>query len=118
MHPQAHNKAMIAALMRLKQVGVPDEKRTAPTRKDLREALPSMNDREFKTTFANLGRRKKIRAANTISVPYCTRNVAVYDLWDGDLPKSAAQHRESLELWASMPGSINQTAEGVAHGAD
>lgn len=103
MHPQAHNKALIAALVRLEQVGVPNDERTAPTMKDLRKALPSMNDREFHTTFSNLVRREKMRKTNFINVPYCTRPVAVYGLWVGDLPKTIEQHQQSLALWASMP---------------
>lgn len=111
MHPQAHNKAMIAALVRLEQVGVPDEERTFPTMRDLREALPTMNEREFMTTFKNLSRRKKIRHANKVEVPYCSRKVAVLGLWVGDLPKTAEQHSESLALWQSMPASIEPVAE-------
>jgi hypothetical protein len=111
MHPQAHNKALIAALVRLEQVGVPDEEKTKPTMQDLREALPNMNDREFQITMKNLRRRGKVRMATTIAVPYCTRKVAVYDLWVGDVPKTAEQHQESLALWASMPASIEPIAE-------
>lgn len=94
---------MVAALMRLEQVGVPDEQKTTPTMQDLREALPNMNDREFQTTMKNLRRRGKVRMATTITVPYCTRKVAVYGLWVGDLPKTIEQHGESLALWQSMP---------------
>lgn len=111
MHPQAHNKAMIAALVRLEQVGVPDEEKTFPTMRDLREALPTMNDREFHTTIKNLRRRGKVRDVNLVQVPYCTRKVMVYGLWVGDLPTTAEQHGESLALWASMPASIETVAE-------
>lgn len=105
MHPQAHNKAMIAALLRLEQVDVPDAKKTSPTMQDLREALPNMNDREFQTTIKNLRRRGKVRMATTITVPYCTRKVAVYGLWVGDVPTNKKQHAQSLALWASMPAA-------------
>jgi hypothetical protein len=105
MHPQAHNIALIATLVQLEQVGVPDDERTGPTMNDLRKALPSMNDREFATTIKNLRRRGKVRMSNTINVPYCSRPVAVYGLWVGDLPKTIEQHRESLALWASMPAN-------------
>lgn len=111
MHPQAHNKALIAALVRLEPCDVPDAERTSPTMRDLREALPSMNNREFQTTFKNLRRRKKIRDTNMVAVPYCARKVAVYGLWVGDLPKTTEQHRESLALWQSMPASIELVAE-------
>ena len=80
MQPQAHNKLLMAALVRLQQCDVPDSERTSPTMRDLRESLPSMNDREFETTFKNLCRREKIRGINTVTVPYCTRKVAVYGL--------------------------------------
>jgi hypothetical protein len=103
MHPQAHNKALLAALVRLEQVGLPDDERTFPTMRDLQEALPSMNDREFSMTLKNLRRRDKVRIANRVTVPYCARAVAVYGLWVGDVPKTMGQHSESLALWASMP---------------
>ena len=80
MHPQAHNKLLMAALVRLQQCDVSHAERTSPTMRDLRESLPSMNDREFVTTFKNLRRREKIRGINTVTVPYCTRKVAVYGL--------------------------------------
>jgi hypothetical protein len=111
MHPQAHNKALIAALVRLEQVGVPDDERTGPTMNDLRKALSTMNDREFQTTFKNLRRRHKVRITNRVTVPYSARPVAVYGLWVGDVPKTIEQHQESLALWASMPASIEPIAE-------
>ena len=103
MHPKAHNIALLAALLQLEQCGLPDDKRTGPTMRDLKEALPSMNNREFKTTMKNLRRREKVRVATRVCVPYCARPVAVYGLWMGDVPKTAGQHAESLALWASMP---------------
>lgn len=111
MHPQAHNKALLAALVRLEPVDVPDDERTFPTMRDLREALPSMNDREFQTTIKNLRRREKVRIANRVAVPYCARPVAVYGLYVEDLPKTMGQHSESLALWASMPVAIEPIAE-------
>ena len=80
MHSQAHNKLLMAALVRLQQCDVPDAERTSPTMRDLRQALLSMNDREFQTTFKNMRRREKIRGINTVTVPYCTRKVAVYGI--------------------------------------
>jgi vacuolar-type H+-ATPase catalytic subunit A/Vma1 len=106
MHPKAHNIALLAALVQLEQCGLPDDQRTGPTMRDLKEALPSMNDREFQTTMKNLRRRDKVRIANTVSVPYCARKVAVYGLYVGDLPKTMGQHAESLALWASMPVAV------------
>jgi hypothetical protein len=103
MRPQDHHVALIAALVQLEPVGVPDGERTTPTIYDLRKALPSMNDREFETTFKNLRRRKKVRDVNSVRVPQCPRKVKVYGLWVGDLPKTAEQHQQSLALWASMP---------------
>jgi hypothetical protein len=111
MHPQDHHIALIAALVQLEQVAVPDSERTSPTIYDLRKALPSMNDREFETTFKNLRRRNKVRDVNSVRVPQCPRKVKVYGLWVGDLPKTIEQHQESLALWASMPASIEPIAE-------
>lgn len=114
MHPQAHNKALLAALVRLEQVGVPDDERTFPTMRDLREALLSMNPREFKTTLGNLRRRMKVREVTKTKVPYCSRPVAVYGLWVGDLPTTIEQHGESLALWASMPVGESLPVEETA----
>jgi hypothetical protein len=117
MHPQAHNQQLIAMVTHLEQYDVPDAQRTYPTARDLKAVLPAMNAREFSTTMKNLTRRQKLRIANKVKVPYCSKPVAVYGLWVGDLPVTAGQHAESLELWRTMPQIDTETATEATQAA-
>lgn len=103
MHPREHYMAILDAVTRLEQVGVPDEERTTPTRQDLKLALPTMNEREFNMTMGNLtrrGRRNPIRVCNTISVPYACKPVAVFALYNRDAPRTMPKWCAAVSVWS------------------
>ena len=91
-----HATELLKAVARLEQRGVPDGKRTGPIMVELKAALPSMNEREFKVTMTNLRRRRTVRICNEIKMPHASRPVAVYALQNDDAPKTMREWRAGV----------------------